>query len=150
MIFQTLKVFGFICMILALPACGYSEEPKLERAWDSRPPEVVYAEGIIEGTVHYTFPFMVCVEEAASAFLKERNDKNLEKMLERLQFEGVKAITYLNHDIARHPQFRQTLRFDDPQIKKLYLLIADANKPMFEIIQYFGSESYTFTCNKDG
>ena len=150
---MSLKLGTFVLiLIFTFPACGFSwdwkdSEPKHHaKAWDSRPEEVVRAEGLVLGIEKYPYEYMLCVLAASSEALLSPEPalaSNIEEFKVRLG-DLQKHI----ERIKKHPEFGKAITMQSGHISALLALVALANEPMFKLNAILASHHHTFSCER--
>lgn len=108
-------------------------------AWDSRDPEVVRAEGIVDGINQYTLPAMERIRGRAVEWLSARMNKpNAEAFRKRTEFVYQKRfgpVKALLVALVASPDKGKTLLPSDPRLVKLFTAIESANRSVFVLLE---------------
>lgn len=127
-----------VCAMLVFVAC--SPTPASSKAFDSRDPNIIRAEGIIQGTSETTFVAMAGFERRFLAwFAKNSENPEDSEMVRVLSEYHTRLLALSVHLIDLQIDTADAKKFDltpeHPKIRKMYDLIAEANKPMFAMMQ---------------
>lgn len=127
------------CIMLVLVAC--SPIPASSKAFDNRDPDVIYAEGIIEGTQTTTLKTMTRFQASFVEWYRENaNEAGFPEVLFEYSVRLKKLSAYLK-ELSLDPEKGKTLVAKSPKIRKMYDLIAELDEPFSKMLRMVGAKN---------
>lgn len=103
-------------------------------AWDPRNPEVVYAEGIVEGTRDTTLRYFKERETWLTQKQDEYRNTEFAKLLPKYRANLQEFSLYME-TLIKDPEVGKTMTPNHPKIRTMYDLIAKTDAPLSLMLQ---------------
>jgi len=116
--------------------------------WDSRDPEVVYAEGAVGGWETRTFNFMVAVSESARKWFEAKKDEEGVRILVKYMQELALFIHELD-EVKKNPGFGKTITFSSQEMQKLHAQLHKVTALMFPVLSRVSETGGTVAISRD-
>lgn len=122
------KEYTLVALIALLVYLNIHPVPK-SHAWDPRNPEIVYTEGIVEGTRNFTLHHFKEREAWLIQKQDEYRDTEFAKLLPKYQANLQEFSLYME-TLIKDPEVGKTMTPNHPKIRTMYDLIAKTDAPL--------------------
>lgn len=117
--------------------------------WDSRDPEVVYAEGMVEGWEGGTYNVLVGISRGALQWFEARRDTEGMRKLVRFQQE----LVFFHHQlrlVKSNPAFGKTITPSNSEIQRLKAQLQKTTELVFPVLRRVAETGGVLGVSKNG